>query len=102
MSTRTPQGIARLPNNMLVFVQSLLPGETAMVRQVSTTAGYANAIKLQQLRPPTDAVPAPCPHVNACGGCHVQQVSYTQQLRLKHALVVDALSVSTRVFFVFC
>ena len=70
---------------------SLLPGETATIREISTTAGYSTAVKLQQLQPPTAAVPPPCPYVDACGGCHLQHVSYPHQLALKHTLVVDAL-----------
>lgn len=89
--TLRSQGIARLPSNKLVFVSSLLPGEVATVRETSTTSGYSNAIKVQQLQPPTDSVTAPCRYIDECGGCHLQHVAYHRQLALKHELVVDAL-----------
>lgn len=37
-------------------------------------------------------VDAPCPIVERCGGCPIQQVAYAEQLRAKHALVIDALT----------
>lgn len=69
----------------------MLPGERATVQVTAEKAGYAEAQKIDQVHPPTGAVQAPCPHMDACGGCQLQQVSYKTQLQLKHKLVVDTL-----------
>ncbi len=37
-------------------------------------------------------VPAPCPYFTACGGCHLQDLAYDDQLALKRAALTQALA----------
>lgn len=55
-------------------------------------ADFARAVKVHVAQPHDHAVPAPCPHFGACGGCALQSLSYDAQLQHKQGLVVEALA----------
>lgn len=85
--------LARTADGEIIFVNGLLPGESAQV-EVTRTKGrvrFGEVISLDNVSP--DRVEPPCPNVaRGCGGCDWQHISLEAQLRLKRDIVVDALT----------
>lgn len=84
--------LARDQEGRVVFVQGALPGEQVLARLIESKRDYAKAVALEVLVPSAARVPPPCPALAAgCGGCTWQHVHPEAQVRLKGAIVVDAL-----------
>lgn len=86
-------GVARLPDGMVVFVPRTAPGDEVEVEVVERKARYARGRLLQVLRPGEARVEPECPHYTAdrCGGCQLQHVAPAVQLDIKRTIVGDAL-----------
>ncbi len=79
----------------VVFVRHALPGERVRVRVTEDGGGsYCRADAVAVLEPSADRVPPPCEYAGpgGCGGCDWQHVSGAAQLRLKAAVVREALA----------
>lgn len=91
------RGIARVTENgdgaggAALFVAGALPGQTVRARIVRRKARLLEAELLDVLRPAPDAVPPLCPHQSACGGCPLQIMPGSAQLRWKETLALEAL-----------
>lgn len=90
------RGIARMTENAdgggpALFVAGALPGQTVRARVIRRKARLLEAALLEVLRPAPDAVPPLCPHQSACGGCPLQIMPYSAQLRWKESLALEAL-----------
>ena len=73
-----------------VFLRGAAPGD--LVEAELTGEGrFEHGRFLRVLQPGVTRVDAPCPIVDRCGGCPVQQVSYEAQLAAKQELTADAL-----------
>ncbi|MGQ0521710.1 MAG: class I SAM-dependent RNA methyltransferase [Actinomycetota bacterium] len=84
--------LAREPGGRVVFVAGALPGERVRARLTEERRDYARGVAVEVLAPSPDRVAPPCPALAAgCGGCTWQHVSAEGQVRLKAAVVVDAL-----------
>ena len=84
--------LARDAGGRVVFVEGALPGERVAARVTEARKDYAKAIAVRVLEASPDRVAPPCPVVaEGCGGCTWQHVAPDAQLRLKAAIVVDAL-----------
>jgi 23S rRNA (uracil1939-C5)-methyltransferase len=79
-------------DGLAVFVPRTAPGDEVEVRLVEQRRRYAfgEVVALRQASPLR--VQPPCPLYDNCGGCHLQHLSYTQQLDLKTAQVRDSLT----------
>ena len=84
--------LARDAGGRVVFVEGALPGERVAACVTEARKDYARAVAVRVLDASPDRVAPPCPAVAAgCGGCTWQHVAPDAQLRLKAAIVVDAL-----------
>jgi len=84
--------LARDAAGRVVFVEGALPGERVAARVTEARKDYAKAVAVGVLDVSPDRVAPPCPAVAAgCGGCTWQHVAPDAQLRLKAAIVGDAL-----------
>ncbi|MGL5948217.1 MAG: 23S rRNA (uracil(1939)-C(5))-methyltransferase RlmD [Aeromonas sp.] len=73
-----------------LFVDGLLPGETARVTLTQVKPNYVHGELIEILTASPDRVADFCPNT-ACGGCQVRPLAYSAQLELKQTLVTDAL-----------
>lgn len=75
----------------VVLVDRGLPGDRVRARLSKLRSRYSEArcetVETQSL----DRVIAPCPHVERCGGCRMQELDYEAQCRLKERQVRDTL-----------
>lgn len=84
------EGIGYFKRNV-VFVHGALPGEeiTAQVTTVKRNFAEARILKIRTASPHRQT--PPCPIYEACGGCQLQHMEYSQQLVEKRDLVMQAL-----------
>lgn len=84
--------LARDAGGRVVFVEGALPGERVAARVTEARKDYARAVAVRVLDASPHRVAPPCPALAAgCGGCTWQHVAPDAQLRLKAAIVADAL-----------
>ncbi|MDO5540090.1 MAG: 23S rRNA (uracil(1939)-C(5))-methyltransferase RlmD [Eubacteriales bacterium] len=75
-------GIGRA-DGITLFVKDTIIGDTveAKVMKMKKTYGYARLMNI--LEPSPYRVKALCPVAKQCGGCQIQEMDYTEQLRFK-------------------
>ncbi|NUO55539.1 MAG: class I SAM-dependent RNA methyltransferase [Hamadaea sp.] len=79
---------------MVLFVRHALPGERVIAEVTEVHRGYVRADAVEIIEASPDRVPAPCPWSgpNACGGCDLQHVAPSAQLRWKASVVQELLA----------
>ncbi len=84
-------GIGRDNTGRPVFVQGAIPGEKVRTAVTIEKPRYLHARVVEVLEASPSRCEPPCPHYGVCSGCHYQHMDYAEQLRAKHAVVVDQL-----------
>jgi 23S rRNA (uracil1939-C5)-methyltransferase len=84
------EGLAR-HEGRVVFVRGGVPGDLVEAELQGGEGRFERARALRVVERGADHVEAPCPIVDRCGGCPLQQVDYRAQLAAKEALTADAL-----------
>lgn len=84
------EAIAR-HQGMTVFVREAAAGERLRVRITEVKKSFARARVEEILVASPDRREPPCPYAGDCGGCQLQHLTYTAQLRAKAEFVADAL-----------
>lgn len=84
------EGIVR-KDGMTLFVPYLLPGERARIKVLQTKGRIAYGRAGEIFTPAEERVRAICPVFGRCGGCQLQHLRYSDQLRFKTKIVGEAL-----------
>lgn len=84
------EGIGYFKRNV-VFVPGALPGEEITAQVTTVKRNFAEARILKMLTASPHRQTPPCPIYEACGGCQLQHLEYSQQLVEKRDLVMQAL-----------
>ncbi len=84
------EGIGRI-GGKVHFVESAVPGDRLLIKIIQQKKAYNKARIVKIVNPSPFRITAPCSFAKHCGGCSVQQISYDEQLKLKTALVTDAI-----------
>lgn len=85
-------GIGRLPDGRVVFVEGGLPGERVAVELAESHKDYAKGRVAAVMDASPDRVDPPCPWVErGCGGCGWQHARPDSQIPMKEHVVRDAL-----------
>jgi 23S rRNA (uracil1939-C5)-methyltransferase len=84
-------GVAR-NDGLVVFVPRTAPGELVTAR-ISGKGNFARGTLRTIARPSDERIEPPCPHYtrDKCGGCQIQHMSYSSQLRAKQRIIRDAM-----------
>jgi 23S rRNA (uracil1939-C5)-methyltransferase len=84
------EGLAHADGNT-VFVPYVLPGEKVLaeVRAKKKKVVWGNLVEVSS--PSLERTQPACPHFGVCGGCHYQQISYAEQVRLKKEILRETL-----------
>jgi len=85
------RGVAHLEGRA-VFVEGALPGERVRARIDHHRDGEVAATLEAVLTPSPDRVEPPCPHFGTCGGCALQHMEPSAQVRAKQAIVLSTLA----------
>ncbi|WP_256761778.1 23S rRNA (uracil(1939)-C(5))-methyltransferase RlmD [Cohnella sp. WQ 127256] len=88
--THEGEGVGRFEGYTL-FVRDALPGELVHAEVISIGKSFGRARMTELLESSPDRREAPCEIYDSCGGCQLQHLDYSAQLRWKRQLVVDNL-----------
>lgn len=75
----------------VIFVDGLLPGESAEVEIVREHARHAEARLVRLVEPSAERIDPVCPYAGRCPGCVYQHLLYTSEVDVKHEQFVNAL-----------
>ncbi|MGO9614674.1 MAG: 23S rRNA (uracil(1939)-C(5))-methyltransferase RlmD [Dissulfurispiraceae bacterium] len=75
----------------IVFVKGALPSETVEVKIEAEKKDYYIASVVQIHKASPYRISPTCQYFTSCGGCHLQYLSYGQQISLKEAVLADCL-----------
>ena len=84
------RGVAKY-NNVPVFVHNALPGEFVSVNITSVRKKFCKEIEKKIITPSKYRIDAPCKYYKYCGGCNIMHQEYSQNLKFKQRIVMDAL-----------
>lgn len=84
------EGVGRY-QGFTLFVPGAVPGDRVAARVHEVKRSFARAAVVRVLNPSPHRVQPPCPVFGECGGCQLQHITYTEQLRLKRQQVEDAI-----------
>lgn len=86
------EGIVRVGDERLVvFVPDALPGEEVSCRLIRVKKNYAIAKVITRHNNSPERTQPVCSVFGSCGGCQLQHINYSAQLRIKTKTVFDAL-----------
>jgi len=82
-------GLGRLEDGRVVFVEGALPGETVRASYVMTHKKYDELRTVEVLSASPDRVEPPCAHFSICGGCSMQHLSREAQITFKQGVLAE-------------
>jgi len=83
-------GIGKLDNGKVVFVPYTAPGDLVKVQIAKSKKSFCEANLVEVLENSTERENPVCVHFGVCGGCKLQHINYSEQLRIKTQTVRDA------------
>lgn len=88
------EGVGRLEDGRAVFVPGAVPGDTVEVELEGVRGGgrWTRGRLRAVVEPSPDRREPDCPLFGACGGCHLQHVTYRAQVAWKGRRIADALT----------
>ena len=75
-----------------LFVKNAVIGDIIKAKVIKAKKTYGYARLMEIITPSKDRVEPVCPVARQCGGCQIQQMSYSAQLKYKQKLVRDNLA----------
>jgi 23S rRNA (uracil1939-C5)-methyltransferase len=78
-------------DDYVVFVSKSIPGDIVRARIFKRKSHYAEARLLEILQESPLREEAPCPYFGWCGGCTWQNLSYTEQLKIKKLQIKESI-----------
>ena len=85
------RGIAK-QNGKTVFIENALPKETVKVTLLRSHKHYDEAIATQISNDNENRITAACPHILQCGGCNLQHLNTSNQLKIKQKALQELLT----------
>lgn len=79
-------------NKLAIFVPGAILKETVNCEIIDMKAGYAMARLDSVERVSTKRVEPPCKFFDKCGGCQMQHIEYSEQLKIKKSILKQSLN----------
>lgn len=86
--THDGRGIGQIQGKT-TFVEGALPGETVEFNYTSKRGKYDEGKATQITTPSMNRLQPRCQHFGVCGGCALQHLNHSEQLKLKQQLLLD-------------
>lgn len=84
-------GVAKL-DGYTVFVKNAVFGDRCKIEITKANKSYGFGRIVEQISPSPERIQPLCPAFPSCGGCTLLHTDYSAELKIKRALVKDALS----------
>jgi 23S rRNA (uracil1939-C5)-methyltransferase len=88
--THDGRGVARI-DDKTVFIDGALPDEDVLFRYTRVRSKYDEGEVLEVLQASPHRVTPACEFFNACGGCSLQHLEPSEQIRVKQSMLLDNL-----------
>lgn len=88
--THDGKGVVKV-NKIPTFVENLIIGEEAKILITKREKGYNLGRRLELLTVSENRVKPRCENYRFCGGCHLQHMTYEEQLRMKQNRVREGI-----------
>jgi 23S rRNA (uracil-5-)-methyltransferase RumA len=85
-------------NKLAIFVSGAISKEKVNCEITDIKPGYAIARLDSVERASTKRVVPPCKYYDKCGGCQMQHIDYTEQLKMKQSILKQSLRKYTDIF----
>ncbi len=85
------RGIAKV-NGKALFVDGALPDEEVEVAYLNQRGKFDEAKVLEVFKPSPDRVEPPCANYQVCGGCSLQHLSNSAQIKHKQSILAEQLN----------
>lgn len=85
------KGLARTAAGQVIMSDFVLPDETVELAEIKKKSGYIEGEPVKIHAPSAARIEPLCPHYLECGGCDLQHGDYAEQLRIKKAVVEEAM-----------
>ncbi|MFC1751372.1 23S rRNA (uracil(1939)-C(5))-methyltransferase RlmD [Pseudomonadota bacterium] len=82
------RGVAHVEGKV-VFIEGALPGEEVKFRYLSQRKSYDEGVVAEVLTPSSDRVPPKCEHFGICGGCSLQHMEASAQIKAKQQIMEE-------------
>ncbi|HPD34155.1 MAG TPA: 23S rRNA (uracil(1939)-C(5))-methyltransferase RlmD [Candidatus Kapabacteria bacterium] len=79
-------------DNLSYFVRSAIPGDKILANIITKKKKYIIAEIEKILIPSQQRVEPECKYFGECGGCTLQNMNYTEQIKWKRQFVIDSLT----------
>lgn len=89
-TTHDGSGVGRY-EDIVVFIPACAEGELVKTQILSVRKKLAYGKLLEVLKKSPERIEPDCPVFYKCGGCTFRHISYTEELRVKHQRVSDAI-----------
>jgi 23S rRNA (uracil1939-C5)-methyltransferase len=85
------KALGHAPDGRVVFVEYAIPGERVVAEITREDASFIEARAVRIIKPSPTRVEPRCEYFGTCGGCQLQHIEYSEQLRLKTGIVREQL-----------
>jgi len=85
------EAMGRLPDGRAIFVPFGLPNELVRVELTEDKKNFARGKIIEVVKSAPERIEPKCKHFVQCGGCHYQNLSYENQLKVKTEILIDQL-----------
>lgn len=75
----------------VVMIKGVIPGETVEAAIEEEKRDYIIASVSRIVEPSPDRIMPDCRYFGICGGCHLQYISYSRQIKLKEEILSDCI-----------
>lgn len=83
------RGVGRREDGKVVFVPSVIPGESVLVKVDKEYSSYCTADVMEILEKSPKRIEPKCPLFSVCGGCDWQHIAYSDQVYWKDAILYE-------------
>ena len=73
----------------VIFIPKAIPGDVVDIEITNSYKKYDIGKIKEVIAPSNDRVEAKCPYYNECGGCHISNLEYFNQVNFKKDKVID-------------
>lgn len=76
-------------NGKVIFISKAIPGDVLDIEITNSYKKYDIGKIREVIEPSNERIEVNCPYYNECGGCHISNLTYLEQIKFKRNKVID-------------